>query len=249
MSHAMPSARVFAVLSFVMLACIGAAPEDRIHQSFATTANPEVRLENITGRILVRPWDNNSVDITAIKRAPDADTFANLTVEISKEGDPVTWIRARERYQHNDAKGGSVDYTVSAPRHAKLRISSVSGNIIADGFANDLTANTVSGDISVRDTDGNLKIDTVTGTIEASMTHVNGRSASLHTVTGMVQLVIPRNSGAAVKVSSLAGKFQSDFPLDETSQVVGTTAKGRIGDGSGSIELGTVSGELALKSR
>ena len=229
MPHAR-SARLFAALSFVVLACSGAVSEDRIHQSFATSANPEVRLENVTGRIIVRPWDNNSVDITAVKSAADAEALANIDIEISKEGNPATWVRARAHYGHRNPIG-SVEFTATVPRHAKLRISSVSGNIIADGFANDFTANTV------------------TGSIETSMTRVNERRVSLHTVTGSIDLVIPRDSGAVVKVNSISGKVQSDFPLTDTAQIIGTNIRGRIGDGSGSIEMGSVAGSLTLKSQ
>ena len=240
--------RALAASFFVVLAATGASVDDRVHESFASSPTVEVRLENVAGRILVKPWDNSTVDITAVKHASNPDTLANMNVEISKEGAPATWVRVRLRYDHRDPSGGSVDYTARVPRRAQLRVSTVNGAVIADGFANDFTANTVSGDVSAKGTDGNVKVNTVTGLIDVSVTHMSGRRVSLHSVSGAINLAIPRDSGASIKISSLSGKFESDFPLPETSQVVGTSVKGRIGDGSGSIDLETVAGPLILKA-
>ena len=243
-------AHVFPVLVFAVVALCGAEPTDRVHESFAAASDVSIRIENVSGRILVRPSNGNTVDITAVKRALDPDALANIRIEISKDGDPVTSVSVRTRFEHHANKAESVEYTVTAPRRAKLRLSNVSGDVTADGFSSDVRVNTVSGDVHVTDTDGNIKINTVNGSIIASLLHMgDSRSAALHTVNGSIDLSVPKNSSASVRANSIAGKFHSDFPLTATSQIVGTQVRGSIGDGSGSIDLASVDGSLTLSSQ
>lgn len=222
-------------------------PSATVNESFAAVPNIRVVLENVSGPIVIAPSRTDMVDISAVKRAANEEALASITVRIDKEGSPVREVYVRTRYEHN-GHGGSVDYTLSVPRHATLKISNVMGNIIANGFANDVSASDVSGSISVENTDGNLKIRTVNGGITASLIHVGSRIVSLHSVSGAVRLTIPRDSGAVVKAQSTSGGFQSDFPLESKSELIGTRIAGQIGNGAGRIELETVSGMLELKS-
>jgi hypothetical protein len=222
-------------------------PSATVHESFAAVPNIRVALENVSGPIVIAPSRNDMVDISAVKRAATEEALASITVKIDKDGSPASEVYVRTRYEH-DGHGGSVDYTLSVPRHASLKISNVTGNIIANGFANDVSASDVSGSVSVENTDGNLKIRTINGGITASVIRVGSRIVSLHTVSGAIRLIIPRDSGAVVKAQSMSGGFQSDFQLESKAEMIGTRVAGQIGNGAGRIDLETVSGMLELKS-
>jgi DUF4097 and DUF4098 domain-containing protein YvlB len=226
----------------------GAELQERVHESFGATSDVAVRLENVSGRIVIAPTDANTIDVLAIKRAEDQDQLSNITVEISHGASPVSSVEVRTRYSH-DGRGGSVDYTLTVPRHAQLRLSNVQGGITANGFAGNVAANDVSGDVSVENSDGSVQVHTVNGKIDVSLLHMgHDRRATLKTVNGAITLIVPRDSGAAVRISSLSGALETDFALGMQSNYVGKTARGKIGDGSGSIEMESVSGLLALKS-
>lgn len=223
-------------------------PSAGLHESFASAPNVRIVLENVAGQIVITPSTNDVVKISAVKHAATEDALASVRVNISKEGNPVSEVSVRTRYARN-GHGGSVEYKLSVPRHAQLRITNVTGNIVASGFASDVSANDVSGNVSVENTDGNVKIRTVNGAIVASLKHFrDNRSVSLHTVSGSVSLTIPHDSGAVVKAQSMSGGFQSDFALTSRAEIIGARVDGRIGNGGGWIDLGSISGPLELKA-
>jgi DUF4097 and DUF4098 domain-containing protein YvlB len=224
-----------------------AAPTALVHETFAAAPNVRVVLENVSGQIVITPSGSEVVDIAAVKRAANEGALASITVRIDKDGNPAREVDIRTRYEHG-GHGGSVDYTLSVPRRATLKISNVAGNIIANGFANDVSASDVSGNVSVENVDGNLRVRTVNGGIIASVMRVGSRIVSLHSVSGKVKLTIPRDSGAVVRAESMSGGFQSDFSLQSKAEFIGTRVDGQIGNGAGRIELETVSGMLELRS-
>ncbi len=223
-------------------------PSANIHESFGTARDVRLSLENVSGRILVSPSNGDVVDIQAVKHAADDEALAGITVMIDKGGRPVNEVHIRTHYARN-GHGGSVDYTLTVPRLAVLRLSNVTGNIVANGFANDMTLNDVAGDVSAESSDGDVKVHTVNGAILVSLTRLSdSRSVSLHTVSGAISLTVPHDAGAVVKAQSLSGGFQSDFPLTVKSEMIGSRVNGRIGNGAGWIDLESVSGMLELKS-
>ncbi|HEY1727217.1 MAG TPA: DUF4097 family beta strand repeat-containing protein [Candidatus Baltobacteraceae bacterium] len=223
-------------------------PNATVHESFGTTPDVRIRLENVSGRILVTPSTANVVEIKAVKSAPDAAALAGMSVTISKDGSPVNDVDIRTHYDR-DGRGGSVEYTLSVPRRAVLRLSNVMGNIVANGIANDMTLTDVAGNLSAENSDGSVRAHTINGAIVVSVTSFpEGRSVSLHTVSGAISLTVPHDAGAVVKAQTTSGGFQSDFPLTVKSEMVGSHANGRIGTGSGWIDLESISGTLQLKS-
>ena len=223
-------------------------PSATVHEAFSTQSDVRLSLQNVSGRVIVTPSNSDVLDIRAVKHAADDEALAGMTVMIDKDGSPVNEVRIRTHYMR-DGHGGSVDYTLTVPRRAVLRLSNVTGNIVANGFANDVTLNDVSGNVSAENTDGNVKAHTVNGTILVSVTRFpDSRNVLLRTVSGAISLTVPHDAGAVVKAQSISGGFQSDFPLTVKSEMIGSQVNRRIGNGTGRIDLETISGPLELKS-
>jgi len=224
-------------------------PTATVHESFGTTADVRIRLENVSGRILVTPSQSNVVDISAVKHASNQDALSKIAVLIARDGRPINNVQIRTHYLRDSKGDGSVEYTLSVPRRAVLRLSNITGSIMASGFANDVTVTDVAGNVTVQNIDGNLEVRTVNGGILASLARfTDDRRVTLYAVTGPVSLAIPRDAGAVVKARSVSGEFHSDFPLSVKSEMIGSEVNGRIGNGDGWINLETVSGSMELKS-
>jgi len=224
-------------------------PTATVHESFGCTSEVQVSLSNVSGRILVTPSTGNVVDISAVKHAANTDALSKISVVIDRNGSPVNDVHIRTHYNRDSKGGGSVEYTLSVPRRAVLRLWNVTGSIMASGFTNDVTVNDIAGNVTVENIDGNLKVETVNGGILASLTRfTDHRIVRLHSVTGPLSLAIPRDTGAAVKAQSISGEFHSDFPLTVKSEMIGSHVDGRIGHGDGWINLETISGSMELKS-
>lgn len=224
-------------------------PTATVHESFGTTSEVRVSLSNVSGRILVIPSTGDVVDVSAVKHAANADALSKISVVIDRDGSPVNDVHIRTHYNRDSKGDGSVEYTLSVPRHAVLRLSNITGSIIASGFANDVSVTDVAGNVTVENIDGNLQVHTVNGGIVASLTRFTGdRRVTLYAVTGPVSLTVPHDAGAVVKAHSISGEFHSDFPLTVKSEMVGSQVDGRIGHGDGWINLETISGSMELKS-
>lgn len=226
-----------------------------VHERFAVTPNAQVRIENVAGPIVVVPWSRPAIDIVATKHASDARNLRLITIEVARDGTPVSDVDIRTHYAHMGffgipgfgRSGGTVDYTVHVPTGAWLHVANVSGDIRVSGMSNDVEVNEVSGDITAMHLGGDATIHAVSGSIDASLRHMgDGQRVHLDTVSGSISLGVPPNSSAVVSAQSISGSFHSDFPIPAHQQTVGVSAQGRIGNGAGSIEMRSISGSLTL---
>lgn len=246
-------------LSLVMLpGCIegdfssGDAVHQTIHVAFALAPHAEVRITNISGFVNVIPWKRQTIDIVAHKRAGDRAELQRTTVDISHDGSPASFIEVRTRYLHEGFffwgdSGANVDYTIHVPANIALHIGNVSGDVQASGIVGDVDVSEVSGDVELTRVDGDVRVHTVSGSVTASLTSMkDGRHADIEAVSGSLHLAIPPRSGAYVNADSISGSFESDFDVPTHERTVGVSASGRIGDGSGTIEMHTISGSMTL---
>ncbi len=230
----------------------GDAVQSRLHERFALAPHAQVHVENVSGPIEIIPWNRRQIDIVARKHSDDVSAVRNTVIEITREGTPVSYVEVQTRYPHEGFvfwghNGASVDYTLHVPRDAVLRIRNVSGDVSVAGLNGNVTIDNVSGDVTATGLGGDVRIRTVSGTIDASLARMpENTEVDVAAVSGSVDLAIPPKSGAVVNAQSISGNFDSTFPIVARHQTVGFEANGRIGDGSGTIQLQTISGSITL---
>ncbi|MBN8923458.1 MAG: hypothetical protein BGP10_05605 [Rhodanobacter sp. 68-29] len=149
-----------------------------------------------------------------------------------------------------------------------LDVESVSGNIELAGHAAQADLQTVSGDILAPVLGEQAKLQTISGRIQASggpwrqltLSTVsgdvqlagglapNGR-IGIDSMSGNVQLQLPAGSSATVHASSFSGDLRSDFGTTQKSEHgPGSKFDGRLGNGNGSINVETFSGDLRIRT-
>ncbi len=84
-------------------------------------------------------WDEAKVRVEATKRAASERALEELKVEIEGEGDRVT-VRTRYPRPHWLGNAGSVEYRVSVPRSARVRVTNVNGRVEVGGVAGSVHA-------------------------------------------------------------------------------------------------------------
>jgi hypothetical protein len=170
--------------------------------------------------------------------------------------------------------GGSITVnTVSGrarinARTPSLNVDSVSGNIELAGHAAQANLQTVSGDILAPVLGGQAKLQTISGRIQASggpwrqftLSTVSGDvqlaggiapggKLGIDSMSGNVQLQLPAGTSAAVHASSFSGDLRSDFgTAQKSAHGPGSKLDARLGDGNGSIDVQTFSGDLRIRS-
>lgn len=212
-------------LLVALSACDSAEAEnihEHVHRVVPAANVHTLRVENISGTITVKPG-GNSVVIDATKNASSEDALERTHADIQTEGDTVSVVT---RYDNGGSwfsfgRNGSVDYTITVPAGVALKISSVSGSVR-------LTAPSANVDASA-----------VSGSIHADLGRVNGsRRVVLHAISGAIDAAISRSSDVRISSSAVSGSI-SLLSKGDNHDV-------RLGSGSASMNLSTISGDITV---
>ncbi len=216
--------------------------EEKFEKTVALAKDGKVILKNISGDIVVKSWDKEQVKVDALKVSKASslekakENAGEVTIEVTKEDNVV---RIETEYPKTSVKSlnVSIDYQLSIPVEASIRIKSVSGDITMMEIGGTVEADAVSGDIEVSGADKGVDCTAVSGDLDFK--DITG-NADLNTVSGDITLEGLRGS---LDVETVSGNV-------EVSGVSGAkVVKGKVL--SGSIEYqGDINpeGKYSLKS-
>lgn len=191
-----------------------------------------VTVSNVDGDLLV---DARSAPVTA------TGTRGALSIEVGSGSVQVT---KAEGELNLDTGSGAVE--VSGFRGGPLSIDTGSGDVTGSQLeSTEVSVETGSGDIRLTGVGApSLSLETGSGTVTAELRQ-DITSLEVNTGSGDIAIRAPASLGAALEVETSSGDIDTDFPLQVTRRgrdhVVGT-----IGDGNGTIEIQTGSGEISL---
>lgn len=220
-----------------------------------------MKVTNVSGNVSVAGYEGDAIVVTGYKEGPDSD---KVTFEDLSSGNRVD---VRVKYPENCDCHVDVRFDVKVPSGINYSDSftSVSGNVEVNQVKGDLRANSVSGNVKVNRVTGSVKANSVSGNVEvgevygrASANSVSGdveidikslegtENMEFASVSGNVSVKLPGNLDAEVKLSTRSGDLKTDFPLQIEEIRDGRSASGRLGNGSRSLKLSTVSGSVSL---
>jgi hypothetical protein len=209
-------------------------------------ANGEFSLENTNGRVVVTTWDEPKVRIEATKAAPSERALRDLEIEVEGEGDRV---EVRSRYSRPRWLGGAakVDYRVTVPREARVKVRNVNGRVEVRGVNGRLEASSVNGSVELSDLGGEVEATTVNGSLEVRMAKFDPADRNrLSTTNGSVRLTLPGDAAADLEARTVNGRVHCDFDLSGDGRVSRRRVEGRIGAGGARFELRTVNGSAHI---
>jgi len=244
----------------------GPEQTERVAKSFKVGANGMLTLANVSGDITIQAGQGDTIAVEAIKRArcDAADQFSRTQVEMNERAGRVE-IRVVYTGQRNHA---SVDFNVTAPQGTALYIRSVSGDVRITGIHGELRAESVSGDVTVRDAQvrglsaetvsGELRLANVTGDrvgaksvsggVDFSGPLAQGGRYEMKSHSGDVRVAVANDAGFELEATSFSGNVRSDLPVTiggPGREAVRTGGRGRQamrgvhGDGSAFLSLTT----------
>jgi len=241
----------------------GALREEKDDQVAGDVTAIEVR--NIAGSITIHGGTARAVDIHSVKTGMFPAAMQNVTVGIEKQG---TRLVVEERHDGGFLmSAGTVSFDIAVPPGVKtIDAHSVSGSVtvrdVAAGVDQDLTtisgsiSTTKAGDLAASSTSGSIEFDfagskldarTVSGSIDGRIQSLDkGGSASMRSVSGSVALAAFPGLDAAVSLHSVSGRIECDFPVTSVEQK-SNSLEGRIGDGTGRLEVTTTSGTITIR--
>ncbi len=251
-------------------------------QRFEVNPGGTLTVDAKLGAIRVRSSINDEVDVLVRKRfrATDADqvrkAFSNIEVVIKQTYNgvriEVDWIRyptyTKKFWQDDWPERVYVEINVVVPEEYNLDLITISGDIQTGNIAGNVTAETLTGEISTGPTEGDLSIKSNGGRIVTSSVVGDVHTTTL---TGIVDIgpvagdvMIRSNSGSIetrnidgdlhaksltgrIKIGPVAGdvKVYSNSGRIETDIVRGDLHAGSL---SGNIEIGPVDGDATIRS-
>lgn len=212
-----------------LIGCSGSFGEVRapFHARVATGSSPTVTISNVVGEVRVRPSDADAVDVAATKYGSNQSDLANIDI-VARSLDGGVSVETLYRGGH----GGGVRYDITVPEKASVRITNTTGTTKVGAIG------------------GNVVARTATGTIDVRLGRIaTNRTIDLKSATGTIALHVAADSSASVSASSALGSISSDFPSIEAvrSNLVGSNAAGRIGDGAATVRLSVGTGSISIE--
>lgn len=177
--------------------------EEKFQKSVPLAQNGKVEISNVSGDIKVFVWEKDEVKIEAVKISwassleKAKENAARVKIEVTKE-DKTLSIATRYPKTPFKRLNVSVDYKVTIPAKAALRVKSVSGDVECGRIGGFLKVSSVSGEVVVEEAGDGMELSSVSGDVKVS--RIKGE-ASLKTVSGDISIAYLRGSVEAESVS------------------------------------------------
>ena len=249
--HRLSTLAAALLAALVLTACGGfpGAPleaRDIVEETRALAADGRFELENVNGRITLRTWSRDEVRIEAERGAVTEEMLEDIQIEIEGEGSSV---RVKTRYPKQKGwfmggNRGKVDYEITVPRGAEVRLKTVNGPVDVEGLSGSIRVESVNGGLDLADIGGEVRAKTVNGSIRADYDRLPGSGHHrFETVNGGIQVALPKDAGGRLEARTVNGSIDCDFPLDVTVKEK-RRLEGRFGSGDGRFDLATVNGGI-----
>lgn len=250
---------------FICLIFAAAASAQDFNRSYSLGSGSKIRISSVSGDIIVKGYNGDSVVVTGIREGRDRDL---ITVEDRSSGNTVD---IGVRYPKNCNCDASIRFEIQVPSESKYdfsNISSASGDIDVNNVRGSLNVKTASGDVRVKGFDGEANVSSASGDVTVSEVSgtVSARAASgdveveinrldgtgnmeFSTASGDVRVTVPGSLDADVDMSTVSGSLETDFPIqvEEKRHGAGRRASGRLGNGARTLRISAASGDVTLK--
>ena len=178
-------------------------------------------------------------------------------------------ILAEEIAKGLTAHTASGDVKASKVEGGRIECKSVSGDVMVETVAThaplDITVESVSGSVLLREASGNISLKAVSGGIKAeniAATRVQAQTVSgdihiqlreafsglldFNTVSGDADIRLPEGSNVRVSLSTTSGELRCEHDAHEVTATE-TLWTGQIGTGAGTLNVRSISGDAKIK--
>jgi putative adhesin len=241
---------IFAALLFVATAAVAA---DRvIHKTAALDANGRLSIDMHNGSITITTWSRPSVDIQArvidepfvsdedLKatdvRVDGSGGSVRIETDYSAIGWDVLWWSGHRP---------PVEYTISMPAGAALRVTTHNATTRVTGLRNDVEIETHNGSIEVDDLDGAATLETHNGSVRVGFSRF-ARNSRISSHNGALDVRIPGASRFHVDADGHRLRLDSDFDASVRS-VDRDRFTGDVNGGGPELRLTTHNGSVRLR--
>jgi DUF4097 and DUF4098 domain-containing protein YvlB len=194
-------AALYGMSGMLLLATAPAAYATRVEKTFNVTTRPVVSVRNDNGKITVKSWPKNEVQVVA-NHASD-----KVEVDADQRGNRID-ITTHVLSQSVTPDELKADFEISVPEETELQIKNDAGNVVVVRVSGDMTFETVLADVNLEEVAGYLVVKTVSGSLKCVM--CAGR-IEVNSISGNVRLIQPISSNVRAQTYSGSIFFDGDF--------------------------------------
>jgi DUF4097 and DUF4098 domain-containing protein YvlB len=253
---------VFALLFALMLASPAFAQRDRdrdrdqdrgpretenVDRTLTLAPGGTVRLKTFSGRVTINGTAGNQVVIKAVRRA-SRERLNDIKLEITQNGNVVDIDANHQVVERRNDNVVETDFDIQVPNQVKLdlrtfsapiTVSSVSGDVIIEGF---------SSEIRLTDVSGPKRVKTFSGAVQVQANNWNdGDDMNVNTFSGDVVLRLPASARGDIVFDSFSGSFNSALPVTMSSSSKRSFRGSLNGGGNTDFRLNTFSGDVRIE--
>jgi len=208
-----------------------ASRTDRI--SAALAPGSTLRIDNVSGDVVAVPGPQFSAVATIVVAAPTKERAQEILEKVRlvqlREGNEFSietlWPESRWRFDRGrlarrrlsarcDDCRINARFNVTIPPGVTAALETVNGDVTVRDLDGDLDLETVNGKVEVRGVRRSLEAHTVNGNLVAeAVAAPPGSSIELQTVNGAVTLTLPKDARFDVSASTMHGSISSTFAL------------------------------------
>lgn len=217
------------LVAFAPLASAQGFPRE-LHETYNLNPDGIISLTNSSGYIRITTWNENRVQLDAVKRARREEDWPLIEIRVTSQAQRLEITTVYPRGRSNTT---SVDYDLKVPRTAVLNsLVSTSGDVTVSGPIANVVARSTSGKVVATDVTGNANLASTSG--EARASHIGG-SLSISTSSGQIMAT---EVAARATARCASGSISISKVRDDASAYCA----------SGSIRLEEIGGRAAAQS-
>ncbi len=201
-----------------------------LHESYNLNPDGTISVTNTSGNIRITTWNENHVQVDAVKRARREEDWPLVEIRVSSRPER---LEINTIYPRGRANSTSVDYELKVPRGALLsNIATTSGDVTITGPVASVVARSTSGNVTAADVSGNANLSSTSGNARAERI---GGSLSISATSGKV-------SATEIAARATARSANGDISLSKVRDDAHAYCA------SGSIRLEQIGGRAAAHS-
>jgi len=199
----------------------------------------------------VEAVDGNTLEVTAVLVARGAtveDAKKTLAkVEMTEQAD-ASRVRLEAKYPRELGRHGiEVNYTIRAPRSAKVTIENVNGQLRLNGAFAGLKVETTNGSVNGEGLGNTVVATTTNGEIKVRMASLGGDGVTLETTNGGIDVKLPADAKATLSARCVNGGIKvADIPFEKSGEGSRRKLDGAINGGGAALRLETVNGSIRV---
>lgn len=193
------------------------ASTEVLEQTYPIDPTARLTIRNLSGSISIRGTDTAELKLHATKNAGSAIQLKNININVAVETGSVsiaTTLLPQKKGSFQSASN-TVDYVLVVPRTVKIaRLDLDDGKVLIEGMeGEDVRANVVDGQLTVRNCCGNIHLAIANGDLDLSYEECGQRpfSAEAQITHGSARVSIPRAASFHARAQTAKGQIRNDF--------------------------------------